>query len=93
MSQGSLEPCCAEEAQNAAADKRRLQEQHRNDRRMREQHAAMLQSVHGLKHQVEAELTVRRQLEADLAELKAKVRSYQHCQSHADVNSVQVGLC
>jgi hypothetical protein len=65
----------ADEAHDAAAEKRRLQEQHRSDRRMREQHAAMLQSVHALKQQVEAELTVRRRLEADLAELRAKVSS------------------
>ena len=38
----------------------------------------MLQSVHGLKHQVEAEVAVRRQLEADMAELRAKVGSIRH---------------
>ena len=39
----------------------------------------MLQSVQGLKHQVEAEVAVRRQLEADLAELKAKVGLFMQC--------------
>ena len=39
----------------------------------------MLQSVQGLKHQVEAEVAVRRQLEADMAELKAKVGLFMHC--------------
>lgn len=58
------------------ADKRRLTEQHKGDRRVREQHNAMLASVRGLKEQVETELAVRKQLEAQLAELKAKVSTH-----------------
>lgn len=76
-----LECANADEAREAAAEKRRLREQHRNDRRVREQHASMLQSVQGLKHQVEAEVAVRRQLEADMSELKAKVGLFMQCRS------------
>ncbi len=52
---------------------RRLGEQTKADRRLREQHGKMLASVKGLKQQVEAEIAGRARLEADLASLQAKV--------------------
>ena len=61
------------------AESRRLQEQTKADRRMREQHGKMLATVRGLKAQIEAELGGRKRLEADLAQLQSKVGRAMAC--------------
>ncbi len=63
----------AEELRDGVAERRRLHEQAKADRRVREQHSKMLTSMKQLRAQVDAELSSRKALQADLEMLQAKV--------------------
>ena len=65
----------AEAAGEAASERARLQATVRADRRLREQHAAMLAGLKGAKQQAEADAAARGALQEEVAALQAKARA------------------